>query len=96
MESAKKVAVVPVSMGWSDIGNWEALREAHNRDVKGNALHERADLLECKDVFVMSDGPRVSAIGLEDVIIVVDGDEVLVTSGKHAQKVGQLKGARGQ
>lgn len=96
MENAERVAVVPVSMGWNDIGNWEALYWAHDKDADGNAVHGQADFVACTDVFVMSDGPRVSAIGLEDVVIVVDGDEVLVTSGKHAQKVGQLKGARGQ
>lgn len=96
MENAERVAVVPVSMGWTDIGNWEALYRAHDKDADGNAVHGQADFIACSNVFVMSDGPRVSAIGLEDVVIVVDGDEVLVTSGKHAQKVGQLKGARGQ
>jgi len=44
----------------------------------------------------MSDGPRISAIGLEDIIIVVDGDEVLVTRRDHAQKVGKLRGAQDQ
>ncbi len=96
MENAERVAVVPVSMGWTDIGSWEALYRAQDKDADGNAVHGQADFIACTDVFVMSDGPRVSAIGLEDVVIVVDGDEVLVTSGQHAQKVGQLKGARGQ
>ncbi|QIG54277.1 mannose-1-phosphate guanylyltransferase [Altererythrobacter sp. BO-6] len=96
MEHAERVAVVPVSMGWSDIGNWQALRDAQVADANGNASQGQAELIDCEGVFAVSDGPRISAIGLEDVIIVVDGDEVLVTSAKHAQKVGQLKGAKGQ
>jgi hypothetical protein len=36
----------------------------------------------------MSDGPRGSALGFKDVVIVVDGDKVLVTSAAYAQKVG--------
>ena len=47
-------------------------------------------------VFVDSDGPRVSVIGLKDVAIVVDGDEVLVTTMEGAQKVGKLEGAARQ
>jgi hypothetical protein len=47
-------------------------------------------------VFVDSDGPRVSVIGLADVAIVVDGDEVLVTTMAGAQKVGKLGGAAKQ
>ena len=95
IENAKKVAVVPVSMGWSDIGSWHALREAHVKDDAGNASVGPSELVECENVFTMSDGPRVSAIGLKDVVIVVDDNEVLVTSAAHAQKVGQLNGAKG-
>lgn len=96
MENARKVAVIPVSMGWSDIGNWRALYEAQSTDALGNASSGPSDLVDCEGVFTMSDGPRVSAVGLNDVVIVVDGGEVLVLSTASAQKVGQLKGAKGQ
>ncbi|ASP31048.1 mannose-1-phosphate guanylyltransferase [Qipengyuania flava] len=96
MENAKKVAVVPVSMGWSDIGNWQALHDAQVKDESGNASNGQSELVDCENVFTMSDGPRVSAVGLKDVVIVVDGGEVLVLSTASAQKVGQLKGAKGQ
>ena len=45
---------------------------------------------------VQSDGPRVSVVGLDDVIVVVDGGEVLVTSARGAAQVGKLKGASNQ
>ena len=96
MENAKKVAVIPVSMGWSDIGNWRALHEAQESDELGNFSNGPAELVDCKGVFTDSDGPRVSVIGLEDVIVVVDGDEILVTASSHVQQVGQLRGAKGQ
>jgi len=47
-------------------------------------------------VLVDSDGPRVSVIGLSDVVIVVDGNDILVTSAEGAQKVGKLIGALNQ
>jgi mannose-1-phosphate guanylyltransferase/mannose-1-phosphate guanylyltransferase/mannose-6-phosphate isomerase len=47
-------------------------------------------------VLVDSDGPRVSVIGLEDVIVVVDGNDVLVTTADGTQKVGKLGGAVNQ
>ena len=59
-------------------------------------MRGRAELVDCKGVFVDSDGPRVSVIGLTEVAIVVDGDEVLVTSREGAQKVGKLAGAANQ
>lgn len=96
MESTTRAAMVPAQMGWSDIGNWDALLEARERDTHGNSVHGTAELVDCRNVLVESDGPRVSAIGLEDVIIVVDGDEVLVTTRAGAQLVGKLGGAINQ
>jgi mannose-1-phosphate guanylyltransferase/mannose-6-phosphate isomerase len=96
MEETDRAAMVPASMGWSDIGNWAALRDATDRDDDGNSVRGRAELVDCSGVFIDSDGPRVSVIGLEDVAIVVDGDEVLVTTMRGAQKVGKLEGASRQ
>ena len=96
MENTNRAAMVPAQMGWSDIGNWDALLVARDRDERGNSVHGEADLVDCRNVLVESDGPRVSAIGLDDVIIVVDGDEVLVTTRAGAQKVGKLAGAVNQ
>ena len=96
MEKTDRAAVVPVDMGWSDIGNWQVLRDARTGDAEGNRVSGRAELVDCRNVLVESDGPRVSVIGLEDVCIVVDGDEVLVTTVDGAQKVGKLAGAQNQ
>lgn len=96
MENTDHAAVVPADMGWSDIGNWQALRDARARDAAGNAVSGPAELVDCRNVLVESDGPRVSVIGLDDVIVVVDGDEVLVTSADGAQMVGKLHGAANQ
>ena len=96
MENTQRAAVVPADMGWSDIGNWEALRDARPGDEAGNRTSGDVELVECRNVLVETDGPRVSVIGLEDVIVVVDGDEVLVTSAAGAQLVGKLSGAAKQ
>jgi mannose-1-phosphate guanylyltransferase len=96
LEETDRAAMVPVSMGWSDIGSWAALRDATDRNHDGNSIRGRAELVDCSGVFVDSDGPRVSVIGLSDVVIVVDGDEVLVTTTQGAQKVGKLEGAARQ
>lgn len=96
MEKTSRAAVMPADMAWSDIGNWFALHDARDKDNMGNSVIGRAELIDCRDVLVESDGPRVSVIGLEGVIVVVDGDEVLVTSTAGVQKVGKLTGAANQ
>ena len=100
MENTSRAAMVPADMAWSDIGNWEALHGALDRDDAGNAVRGAgatgAELIDCRNVLVDSDGPRVSVIGLENVIIVIDGDDILVTTAVGAQKVGKLHGAANQ
>jgi mannose-1-phosphate guanylyltransferase/mannose-1-phosphate guanylyltransferase/mannose-6-phosphate isomerase len=96
MENTTRAAMVPADMGWSDIGNWLALHEARDRDTDGNSATGPVELVDCRNVLVDSDGPRVSVIGLEDVIVVIDGNDVLVTTAAGTQKVGKLSGAVNQ
>ncbi|WP_298307888.1 mannose-1-phosphate guanylyltransferase [uncultured Erythrobacter sp.] len=100
MENSTRAAMVPASMGWSDIGNWAALHDAlveQDDDAQsGNVTRGDVDLADCEGVLAMSDGPRISAVGLEDVCIIVANGEVLVTTRDGAQKVGKLPGAVNQ
>jgi mannose-1-phosphate guanylyltransferase len=103
MENTTRAAMVPVDMGWSDIGNFASLHDAIGAapglaDDRGNvaAGSSSPDLIDCRNVLTISDGPRVSAIGLEDVCIIVSGGEVLVTTRSGAQVVGKLPGAVSQ
>lgn len=99
MENTSSAAMVSVDMGWSDIGNWAALADAlaGAADGEGNiARGGPVDLAQCKGVLALTDGPRISAVGLEDVCIIVSGNEVLVTTREGAQMVGKLPGAANQ
>jgi mannose-1-phosphate guanylyltransferase/mannose-1-phosphate guanylyltransferase/mannose-6-phosphate isomerase len=96
MENTQRAAMVPADMAWSDIGNWPALHSARERDENGNATRGPVELVDCRDVLVDSDGPRVSVIGLEGVYVVVDGDDIMITTAAGAQKVGKLSGAANQ
>lgn len=97
MENTQRAAMVPADMDWSDIGNWHALHDALACDDNGNVSRgAAAELVDCRNVLVDSDGPRVSVIGLEDVIVVVDGDDIMITTRAGVQKVGKLSGAVNQ
>lgn len=98
MENTARAAMVPADMGWSDIGNWAALADAlaGGADPSGNVARGRVDLAGCRDVLATTDGPRISAVGLEGVCIIVSQGEVLVTTREGAQAVGKLPGAANQ
>lgn len=87
MEHSDRVAVLPVEMGWSDIGSWQALVEASSRDAFGNSLPDGVLALDCRNLLVRTSGPKVAAIGVDGLVIVVTEDAVLVTAPDHAQRV---------
>lgn len=96
MENTERAAVVPATMAWSDIGNWQALHEALDKDEIGNAVRGRVELKNCSNVLVHTDGPRVSVVGASDLIVVVDGDDIMICTSEGAQLVGKLEGAANQ
>jgi mannose-1-phosphate guanylyltransferase/mannose-6-phosphate isomerase len=87
MEHSDRVSVVPVSMGWSDIGSWQALVDASDKDADGNALHADVLALDCTNTLVRSNGPKVAAIGVEGLVIVATPEAVLVMKPEEAQRV---------
>lgn len=96
MENTSRAAMVPADMDWSDIGNWQALHAARASDENGNSTKGEVELVDCRNVLVDSDGPRVSVIGLENVMVVVDGNDIMITTADGVQKVGKLAGAVNQ
>jgi mannose-1-phosphate guanylyltransferase/mannose-1-phosphate guanylyltransferase/mannose-6-phosphate isomerase len=87
MEKAGKVAVVPATMGWSDIGSWEALHALGPRDSDGNLLTGDVVAPGSHGCLVRSDGPVVVALGVEDLVIVATERAVLVVPRGDSQRV---------
>ena len=86
-----KVAVVPVSVGWSDLGSWSALRDqrvAEGGSVISTEGHARVIDVGSRDVLVHAAGGRtVATVGLEDVIVVDTPEALLVIAADAAQDV---------
>ncbi len=87
MEKESAISVVPVSMGWSDIGSWQSLFDAAVRDADGNSIGEGHTAFDSAGTLIRSTGPRVAAIGVEGLIIVATPDAVLVVPRDKSQRV---------
>jgi mannose-1-phosphate guanylyltransferase len=85
MEKAERVAVVPVAMGWSDVGSWDALHEIGESDADGNVIRGNVRLLEGHDNLIESDGIRINASGIDNLIIVASGNEVMILPRGQSQ-----------
>lgn len=82
-----RVAVVPVSMGWSDIGSWDALHAHGNKDRDGNVCAGEVIALDTRNCLIQSDGLRISASGIDDLIIIASGNDVMILPHGQSQAV---------
>ena len=87
MEKTDKAAVVPVDPGWSDVGSWTALWEISEQDQHANALIGDVAAHDVRNTLIRAESRRVTAIGVENVIIAETSDAVLVVGMNHAQDV---------
>lgn len=94
MEKDDRVAVVPVAMGWSDLGSWHAVQLLAAKDEMGNAAVGDVFLHGSSNNLVRAGGRRVSIVGMSDVAVVVDGDDILVISLACSQDVRAAAKAR--
>jgi len=90
MEQAKDVAVIPVDIGWSDVGDWTALSELLSADGDGNVIVGEHVGLDTKRCMIHGSRRLVATIGLEDMIVVDTEDAILVCRKERAQEVRNL------
>jgi mannose-1-phosphate guanylyltransferase/mannose-6-phosphate isomerase len=88
MEKTGRAAVLPVDFAWSDLGAWDAVLAASERDAHGNHVSGAAVAADCETSFIHAGpGAQVVAIGLRDIAVVVDGRQVLVCDLDSSQAV---------
>jgi mannose-1-phosphate guanylyltransferase/mannose-6-phosphate isomerase len=81
------VKMVELDAGWNDLGAWDAVWQAGKKDVEGNVTSGDALLTNTKNSLVHASTRLVSAVGVENLIIVETADAVLVTDRKNSQDV---------
>lgn len=90
MEQTEHAVVVPVEMGWNDVGSWSALWDIAEKDENGNYLSGDVITTEVKNSYIRADNRLVAAAGLEDLILIATDDAVMAASMDHAQSVKDL------
>ena len=90
MEKTRLGAMVPVEMGWSDVGSWDALWEIHAKTPEGNVMQGDVLAEGVSNTFIKAENRMVAALGVEDLVIVETADAVLVAGKAAAQGVKAL------
>lgn len=92
LEKSTRVAVVPASFDWSDIGSWDAVAALSPADEAGNHHEGDVILLDSQDSYVRAESRLVTLLGGRDPLIVETADAVLVADRSHAQRVKDVVG----
>jgi mannose-1-phosphate guanylyltransferase / mannose-6-phosphate isomerase len=87
MEKVDCASVVPVDMGWNDVGSWSALWDLGQRDGDGNVLQGDVLTVESRNSYIRSEGPLIATVGVDDLVVVATDDAVLVARRDRAQDV---------
>ncbi len=90
MERTDRAAMVPASIGWTDVGAWSALWEIGDKDQAGNVQIGDVVTLGSSNCYIRSEGMLTAAVGVDDTVIVVTDDAVLVASRDRVSEVKTL------
>jgi mannose-1-phosphate guanylyltransferase/mannose-6-phosphate isomerase len=90
LERAAGVTVLPASIGWSDLGSWEACYQAADHDESANCFTGRVCAVDTHGTMIRSDARLVGAVGVRDMIIVDTADALLVCDRNRTQDVKKI------
>jgi mannose-1-phosphate guanylyltransferase len=92
MEGAEKMAVIPVDIGWNDVGSWSSMYEVLKLDKYGNGFKGKQPervVLDTKNTLVYSD-KLIVTIGVENLILVETPDAILLCHKDRTQDVKEV------
>lgn len=90
MEKTDRAVVIPLDVGWSDVGSWSALWDVNDKDECGNVIDGDVILESTQDSYVFSTGRLVSTLGINNLIIVDTKDALLIADKHQVQDVKKI------
>jgi len=90
MEKTNLAAMLPLDVGWNDVGSWASLWEVAPRDKDGNSVQGDALIEDSTNLYVHSERSLVAAIGVKDLVIVDTPDALLVADKARSQDVSTI------
>ena len=90
LEHTLLAAVRPVDYDWSDLGSWKALWDVAAKDADGNVSEGETVLQDVRNSYVYSESRLVTAIGVEDIVVIETADAILVSHRDSVQGVRKI------
>ena len=89
MEKTDAAMVLPVDIGWNDVGSWSALWDVSEQDADGNARHGDVITIDSRNSYAYA-RRLVALVGVENLVVVETDDAVLVAAKDRVQDVKQV------
>tara|TARA_Y100000589_G_scaffold331782_1_gene387007 strand:- start:3078 stop:4523 length:1446 start_codon:yes stop_codon:yes gene_type:complete len=87
MEKTTLGTVLPLDVGWSDIGSWDSVWQQSSKDFDGNSLKGNVIIKNTKDCLINSESRLLVGIGLKELIIVETNDAILISHKSKSQEI---------
>ncbi len=87
MEYADNIYLTQGNFDWNDLGSWESVYLASEHDEEGNVSKGESILVDTKNSYISTDSGVVALIGVEDLIVVRDGNATLVCKRENAEEI---------
>ncbi|MFC1568847.1 mannose-1-phosphate guanylyltransferase [bacterium] len=90
MERAQNVFMIKGDFAWNDLGSWDQVCKLSSQDNQGNSTLGNALLIDTKNSYISSDNGVVAVLDMEDIVVVREGDAVLVCKRNRSEDVRQI------
>lgn len=87
MEKTEDGIIIPLDVGWSDIGHWKAIWENSQKDKNGNVSKGKTLIQDSKNCYFRSENRLIVGTGLKDLIVVETNDAILISNINKTQEI---------
>lgn len=87
LEKSKEIYVVPVDIGWDDIGTWKSVERYKKKDDFNNIIEGNARVIESKSNIAINNDKRVVMIGIEDVMTIETDDSIYIVNKGYMENL---------
>jgi len=87
MEKSDNVFVIPVDIGWSDLGTFESLRDSKTKDINGNIFEGDVISFDTNNTFIRSSEKLVATFGVSNMTIINTKDVLFVSDNTQSENV---------
>jgi len=90
MEHTRRAAVIPVDIGWSDVGAWDALWQLGTKDADGNVRQGDVLAEDSRNCYLRAEHGLLTALGVDDLVVITTADAVMVARRDRARDIKQI------